>query len=121
MGFQAQDKPKVLTQFLAHFLTESARSKESSGDEGSGDRCRKAIRDFFDMMGAFVVSDAIPRLRWLDLGGYERAMKKTAKELDQVVEEWLEEHKRKRTLDSELVNNKVDGQDFMGVMLSILD
>ncbi|PON70149.1 Cytochrome P450, E-class, group I [Parasponia andersonii] len=102
-------------------LVESERSKESGGDERSGHRCRKAIRDFFDMTGAFVVSDAIPWLRWLDLGGYERAMKKTAKELDQVVEEWLEEHKRKRTLDSELVNNKVDGRDFMGVMLSILD
>ncbi|XP_062097187.1 cytochrome P450 CYP82D47-like [Humulus lupulus] len=85
----------------------------SGGDEGNNGRCRKAIRDFFDLTGAFVLSDAIPWLRWLDLGGYEKAMKRTAKELDRVMEEWLEEHKRKKDVDSD--------RDFMSVMLSVLD
>ncbi|KAB1671354.1 hypothetical protein [Gossypium barbadense] len=42
-------------------------------------------------------------------------MKKTAKELDQVLQGWLREHKQKRA------ENKANGEeDFMGVMLSIL-
>ncbi|PON82421.1 Cytochrome P450, E-class, group I [Trema orientale] len=75
------------------------------------------------MFGAIVVSDAIPYLRWFDFGGYEKAMKKTAKELDQVLEEWLEEHKRKRSNDSGQVMNVDHDQqrDLMSVMLSILD
>ncbi|KAA3488854.1 Cytochrome P450 [Gossypium australe] len=39
--------------------------------------------------------DAIPFLGFLDLGGHEKAMKETAKELDNIAGEWLEEHKRK--------------------------
>ncbi|KAB1221239.1 Cytochrome P450 CYP82D47 [Morella rubra] len=66
-----------------------------------------------DLSGAFVVSDALPYLRWLDLGGYERAMKKTANELDQVLEGWLQEHKQRN------ISGEVKGHsDFMDVMLS---
>ena len=60
-----------------------------------------------------MVSDAIPFLGWLDLGGHEKAMKKTAKELDGILGEWLEEHKRRR------VSGKTKEQDFMDVMLSV--
>ncbi|XP_015884699.3 cytochrome P450 CYP82D47 [Ziziphus jujuba] len=83
----------------------------------NGDECRKAFRDFFELTGIFVVSDAIPHLRWLDLGGHVRAMKKTAKVLDQLIQGWLEEHKLKRS-NSEGQEEK---QDFMDVMLSILE
>ncbi|PON82420.1 Cytochrome P450, E-class, group I [Trema orientale] len=89
----------------------------SGGDDHEGDigdQCRKAIEGFFKMLGAIVVSDGIPYLRWFDFGGYEKAMKKTAKELDQVLVEWLEEHKRKRSIDDQQ-------RDLMSVMLSILD
>ncbi|KAK8513880.1 hypothetical protein V6N11_029148 [Hibiscus sabdariffa] len=48
-------------------------------------RYRKALRDFFYLSGIFVIGDAVPFLRKLDLGGYEKWMKKTAKELDDVV------------------------------------
>ncbi|EXC07349.1 Cytochrome P450 82A3 [Morus notabilis] len=88
----------------------------SLSEIGSDDRCRKALRDFFELTGTFVVSDALPYLKWLDFGGYEKSMKKTSKELDQLAQRWLEEHKRKR------VSGEVNGdQDFMDVMLSILD
>ncbi|KAK9214977.1 hypothetical protein WN944_006980 [Citrus x changshan-huyou] len=43
---------------------------------------------FLEMSGKFVVSDALPFLRWLDIGGDERSMKKTAEELDIVVQGW---------------------------------
>ncbi|CAK9171740.1 unnamed protein product [Ilex paraguariensis] len=43
-------------------------------------------------------------------------MKKTAKELDIVLQGWLEEHKQKKVSDEE------EGeQDFMDIMMSILD
>ncbi|PON99141.1 Cytochrome P450, E-class, group I [Trema orientale] len=90
----------------------------TASSDGNDDRCRKALRDFFRLTGTFVVADAIPWLRWLDLGGYERAMKETAKELDYVLEGWLEEHKRKRDSGGSLLKGD---RDFMDVMLSLFD
>uniref|UniRef100_A0A2N9FQK8 Cytochrome P450 n=1 Tax=Fagus sylvatica TaxID=28930 RepID=A0A2N9FQK8_FAGSY len=85
-------------------------------DENEGnDLCRKALKDFFYLSGTFVVSDALPYLRWLDVGGYEKAMKKTAKELDHVTQGWLEEHKQRK-----FSGGMKEPQDFMDVMLSIV-
>lgn len=63
------------------------------------------------------MADAVPFLRWFDLGGHEKAMKKTAKELDHVLERWLEEHKRKRNS----ATSTCEPDDFMDMMLSLLD
>uniref|UniRef100_A0A7N2L6Y3 Cytochrome P450 n=2 Tax=Quercus lobata TaxID=97700 RepID=A0A7N2L6Y3_QUELO len=86
-------------------------TKENEGN----DEYRKAMREFFDLAGTFVVSDALPYLRWLDVGGYEKAMKKTAKKLDHMVGEWLEEHKQRK-----LCGGMKEPQDFMDVLLSIV-
>ncbi|XP_030441049.1 cytochrome P450 CYP82D47-like [Syzygium oleosum] len=79
---------------------------------------RQAFRDFFDLAGRFVVSDAFPVLRWLDLDGYEKMMKKTAQELDRVVQGWLNEHKSRRNTKKGHGSNKDNDQDFMDVLLS---
>ncbi|CAL5383647.1 unnamed protein product [Camellia sinensis] len=93
------------------------RSDSDGGDnEEEARRCPKAFRDFFKYLGLFLVSDALPFLRWLDLGGHEKAMKETAKEMNCLVGGWLVEHRRKR--DSGESNGE---QDFMGVMLSTLE
>ncbi|KAL9385850.1 hypothetical protein Peur_022860 [Populus x canadensis] len=64
----------------------------------------------------FVVSDALPFLRWLDLGGAEKAMKRISKNLDHAVEKWLEEHEQKKA------SGTAKGEeDFMDLMLSVLD
>ncbi|KAA8528592.1 hypothetical protein F0562_035947 [Nyssa sinensis] len=89
--------------------------KRCLSDEEDGVRFQKANNKFFEQLGMFLVSDAFPFLRWFDLGGHEKAMKKTAREMDFIVQGWLDEHKRKR--DSGQV--KEDQQDFMDVMLSI--
>ncbi|MCD7449149.1 hypothetical protein HAX54_049512 [Datura stramonium] len=82
-------------------------------------RAHKAIRRVFELLGAFVVADFLPYLRWLDIGGHEKAMKETAKEIDSIVEDWLAEHRRKRKLRG---NYKYgDEKDFMDVMLSICE
>ncbi|KAL5558163.1 hypothetical protein UlMin_034374 [Ulmus minor] len=88
-------------------------SGENSQKEAQ--RCQKAMREIFHLTGLFLVGDAIPFLRWLDLGGHEKAMKKTLKEIDSLFEEWFNEHRRRRDSDD------FDGdKDFMDVMLSIL-
>ncbi|MBA0618210.1 hypothetical protein Godav_027590 [Gossypium davidsonii] len=54
-------------------------------EEAEARRCETVMRDFVHLFGVFVLSDAIPFLRWLDFLGYEKAMKRTAKELDSIV------------------------------------
>ncbi|XP_007017404.2 PREDICTED: cytochrome P450 CYP82D47 [Theobroma cacao] len=89
-----------------------------ASDENEARRCRKAMREFFRLAGLFVVRDAVPFLGWLDLGGHEKAMKKNAKELDSIMEEWLEEHLRKKDTVGEIAKGE---QDFIDVLLSVLD
>ncbi|XP_015934305.1 xanthotoxin 5-hydroxylase CYP82C4 [Arachis duranensis] len=82
-------------------------------DDDEARRCQKAINQFFHLIGIFVVSDAVPFLRWLDVQGHEKAMKKTAKELDEILEGWLQEHRKRR------VHGEEDDRDFIDVMLSL--
>ncbi|XP_039171593.1 cytochrome P450 82A3-like [Eucalyptus grandis] len=42
------------------------------------------------------MADAVPFLEWLDVGGHRKAMKRTAKEVDSMIQEWLEEHRQKK-------------------------
>ncbi|XP_059454115.1 cytochrome P450 CYP82D47-like [Corylus avellana] len=85
-------------------------------DEEESQRIQKSVRVFFHYIGLFVVSDTIPYIGLLDFGGHEKAMKKVAKELDSLVGEWLEEHKRKRA-----AGEDKEDKDFMDVMLTVLD
>ncbi|XP_038899384.1 cytochrome P450 CYP82D47-like [Benincasa hispida] len=89
----------------------------STAVDGSGngkEDYRKTFRDYFEWFAVFVPSDLFPFLKWLDLGGHEKAMKKTAKMVDEVFDKWIEEHQQKRNF------GKVEmkEQDFMDVMLS---
>ncbi|XP_006366471.1 cytochrome P450 CYP82D47-like [Solanum tuberosum] len=92
------------------------KGRRSNEDEGINN-AHKAIRRFFELLGAFVVADFLPYLRWLDIGGHEKAMKKVSREMDSVVEEWLAEHKTKR----EIIKSGEAEEDFMDVMLSICE
>ncbi|WOG82373.1 hypothetical protein DCAR_0101537 [Daucus carota subsp. sativus] len=68
--------------------------------------------------GLFMVSDAVPLFGWVDsLTGYKGKMKKTAIVMDNILEGWMKEHKQKRKLAS--INESE--QDFMHVMLSIME
>ncbi|XP_057423367.1 cytochrome P450 CYP82D47-like [Lotus japonicus] len=86
-------------------------------DEEENEKIRKAVRDFFHLFGQFTVSDAVPFLRWLDLDGYEKKMKKTAKEMDDFAQAWLEQHKR----NSGLGEWKKGEHDFMDLLLATVD
>ncbi|XP_065847018.1 cytochrome P450 CYP82D47-like [Euphorbia lathyris] len=82
----------------------------------NNDVWRDTLREFIKLVGKFAVSDAVPCLRWLDLGGIEKEMKKVFKKLDSIVDEWLEERKKKK----EFGRSKGD-EDFMDLLLSILN
>ncbi|KAK9176167.1 hypothetical protein WN944_028180 [Citrus x changshan-huyou] len=103
---------------LPHLLTLYYKSKKPGKrytSQESSDFQEQAT-NFFAFFGKLVASDALPFLRWMDIGGNERLMRKTAKEFDIVLQEWLDEHKMKR------VSGEVKGdEDFMYVMLSLLD
>ncbi|KAD5508601.1 hypothetical protein E3N88_16304 [Mikania micrantha] len=87
-------------------------------DEQSG--FQVIIRKFYELLGVFGVSDFIPYLKFLDLGGYKKMMKKTGKQLDQILEGWLKDHKLKR---SELAARHEEGDDqvFINVLISKLE
>ncbi|XP_042501979.1 demethylepipodophyllotoxin synthase-like [Macadamia integrifolia] len=80
---------------------------------------REGLRDCIHYFGIFIVSDAFPFLEGWDVQGYERHMKRSAKNLDSILQGWLEEHRRER---SSMSSNKMRvEQDFMDVMISILE
>ncbi|XP_076904577.1 demethylepipodophyllotoxin synthase-like [Bidens hawaiensis] len=81
-----------------------------------GARSLKAIKDLFELFGKFVVSDFIPLLSVLDLGGYKKKMKMVGKEIDNILEGWLKEHKRERASEKQHEGNQV----FIDVIISIL-
>ncbi|RDX66518.1 Cytochrome P450 82A4, partial [Mucuna pruriens] len=86
-------------------------------DDEKAQRCVKAVKELLRLLGIFTVGDAIPYLRCFDFGGHEKAMKETAKELDSILTEWLEEHRQNRALEE-----NVDGvKDFIDVMISLFD
>jgi len=86
--------------------------------EEEANRCLNALRDYMRLTGVFPIADAIPFLRWFDFGGHEKNMKQNFKELDGVITEWLDEHKKKR---SKGVDKSKEDQDFIDVMLSTID
>ncbi|XP_048130776.1 cytochrome P450 CYP82D47-like isoform X2 [Rhodamnia argentea] len=86
-------------------------------DKEEEQRCHEALRDFFHFLGMFLAADALPFLRWLDLGGHVKAMKRTAEELEKILGGWLEERKS-NSKDSGETNGE---RDFMDVMLSVLN
>ena len=86
-------------------------------EDEKAQRCVRAMREFMRLFGVFTVGEFVPWLRWFDFGGHEKAMKATAKELDSIIGEELEEHRKRKGL-----GEKVDeAQDFMDVMISLLD
>ncbi|KAI7752897.1 hypothetical protein M8C21_000056, partial [Ambrosia artemisiifolia] len=87
-----------------------------SEDEEEIISCRGVIREWFEYLGQFLVSDALPFLDWLDLGGYKKTMKRVAKELDSIFGKWLEEHRKKRSS-----GNATNVKDFIDVMMDVVE
>ncbi|KAK9716528.1 hypothetical protein RND81_06G239400 [Saponaria officinalis] len=115
-GFVLVDMKKLFGDMALQIMLRIVSSKQSSANKKESVRIQNAIRMFFKSVGSFIIGDAIPFLRCLDLGREEKVMKRVFADIDDILEGWLKEHKEKR--------NDVKGnqdQDFMDVMLSVLD
>ena len=61
-----------------------------------------------------MASDVIPFLEWVDLQGHLSSMKLVAKELDSLIESWVEEHRGR-------LNREASSRlDLIDVMLTML-
>ncbi|KAK1560437.1 hypothetical protein Q3G72_026672 [Acer saccharum] len=88
-------------------------------DQEESRRFQKAIGDLFYLIGLFYFSDTVPFLSWLDVvKGYTSKMEKTARELDYVLRNWVDEHHRRR-LNRDISDH--EEQDFIHVLLSAMD
>ncbi|KAH7862337.1 hypothetical protein Vadar_003392 [Vaccinium darrowii] len=78
---------------------------------------RRVIKEYMYWSGTFFWSDVIPfpPLRWVDLGGKLRNVKRVMRELDAIFQSWIEEHVEMTE------REEGDEKDFIDVMLSKID
>ncbi|KAJ6751484.1 hypothetical protein OIU85_001964 [Salix viminalis] len=97
------------------------RSTEAEKEE-EGKRIGKLMKEYMYISGVFVPSDLIPFLGWMNhFPGPVKTMKRLSRELDSLMESWIQEHKLKRLESTTKNTNKMEGDDFIDVMLSLLD
>ncbi|KVI06601.1 cytochrome P450 CYP82D47-like [Cynara cardunculus var. scolymus] len=102
---------------MVNIMVRILSGKRFLPNDDEGVRFQLVVKKFYDLVGAFVVSDFIPYLKWLDVGGYIKAMKKTAKDFDNIFDGWLKEHKIERESEQQREGSQV----FMSVLISILE
>ncbi|CAH9144970.1 unnamed protein product [Cuscuta epithymum] len=78
-------------------------------------RAAATVDRFFSLLGASVVGDYLPWLRWMEIGGYEKAIKEAAKEMDNLMEGLLQAHRREKAGKSK------EEEDFMDAMITHFD
>ncbi|PWA84285.1 cytochrome P450 82A4 [Artemisia annua] len=89
--------------------------KRFSPKDEEGIHFQMVVREYFKLFGAFVVSDFMPYLKFLDIGGYDKSMKKMGRDLDNIFEGWLKEHKIEKG-SQENEGNQV----FIDVLINII-
>ncbi|CAN1238613.1 Cytochrome P450 CYP82J17 [Linum grandiflorum] len=84
-------------------------------DYEEGERIGELMREFMRMCAKFVISDFVPFMGWTNwFAGPLKSMKRTGKELDEVMQSWIDEHKLKNIKEE-------DEKDFIDVLLSTVD
>ncbi|PHU06211.1 hypothetical protein BC332_27033 [Capsicum chinense] len=91
--------------------------KGGNEEEEEAKRFKKALKDFMSI--GFVLWDAfpIPLFKWIDFQGHVKFMKRTFRDIDCVLQIWLDEHVKKRE-SVDFVNG--NEEDFIDVMLSMM-
>ncbi|KAE9445456.1 hypothetical protein C3L33_22646, partial [Rhododendron williamsianum] len=76
----------------------------------------RVIKEFMFWSGSFLWSDVIPfpPLRWIDLGWKLRTVKRVMREMDVIIQSWIEEHVERR-------EREEGDEDFIDVLLSKID
>ncbi|KAF5450584.1 hypothetical protein F2P56_030919 [Juglans regia] len=89
----------------------------NGGNDGEAKRIGKIMKEFMYLTGAPVMFDLIPILKWIDLRGQVKSMKRVAKELDSLIGSWVEEHTARRLKTDE----QSQEPDFIDAMLSAIE
>ncbi|KAJ0818751.1 putative cytochrome P450 [Helianthus annuus] len=105
---------EFFANLVFNIITRTIAGKRFSPGDKEAVEIHAVVTKFFEFLGTFVVSDFIPSLKFMDLGGYVKRMKLAAKEMDDIIERWLKEHKERRE------SNEVK-QDFMDILISIVE
>ncbi|KAJ0818756.1 putative cytochrome P450 [Helianthus annuus] len=105
---------EFFANLVFNIITRTIAGKRFSPGDEEAVEIHAVVKKFFEFLGTFVVSDFIPSLKFMDLGGHVKRMKLVAKEMDDIIERWLNEHKQRRE------SNEVK-QDFMDILISIVE
>ncbi|KAL4561064.1 hypothetical protein LXL04_033226 [Taraxacum kok-saghyz] len=111
------DMQQWFANLILNIIVRVISGKRFSLMDEEGVRFQNVTRKMFDLLGTFVVSDFMPYLKRFDIGGYEKEMRTTAKEMDSIFDGWLEEHKREKELEQQHEGKQV----FIDVLFSILE
>ncbi|CAN4104748.1 unnamed protein product [Withania somnifera] len=112
---------KLTLSLIVKMIAGKSYGRLKKGEEEEAEKFKKALKDFMYISMEFVLWDAfpIPLFKWIDFQGHVKFMKRTFKDIDCVLQKWLDEHVNKR----ERVD--VDGggneEDFIDVMLSMMN
>ncbi|CAN1129916.1 Cytochrome P450 CYP82J17 [Linum perenne] len=102
-------------------------------EEDGGDKIGELIKAFMRISGEFVLSDLVPCTGWTNwFGGPLKSMKRVGKELDDVMQSWVDEHKlkkKKKRINGETSSSSAaaaaaeeeEDEDFIDVMLSLIE
>ncbi|XP_068649003.1 xanthotoxin 5-hydroxylase CYP82C4-like [Aristolochia californica] len=88
----------------------------SVAEDKAAMRAQEAIRRVLYFSGVFFLSDAIPFLELLDVGGHIASMKETISELNSVIDSWIEEHRARR-----FSGVYRENQDFIDGLLNAME
>lgn len=66
------------------------------------------IEESFILKGVICVGDYIPWLKWLDLQGYEKAMKKLHEKLELYLQRILDKHREKGSKEERVMEDYID-------------
>ncbi|XP_059289208.1 nicotine N-demethylase CYP82E3-like [Lycium ferocissimum] len=93
------------------------RLEKGGNEEEEVERFKKALKDFMYISMEFVLWDAfpIPLFKWIDFQGHVKFMKRTFKDIDCVLQKWLDEHVKKREEVDDVAGNE---KDFIDVLMS---
>ncbi|KAK9145506.1 hypothetical protein Sjap_005409 [Stephania japonica] len=92
-------------------------SNVAKADEKMAGLFRHAVQQFNYHLGNSEMYDALPFMAWLDFKGDAKAMRNTQKDLDYIMQTWLDEHRVKADqMRGDAINNTRDFLDVLVMM-----